>query len=119
MTLHLKLAPDPTAPATARETIQVLANMLAPQRLTDLELVLTELVTNAVEHGPGRPVAIKLMLDGKGGVRGEVTDRGDGARAVREADEQSLQGGIGLPVVERLSLRWGVFEGSTHVWFEL
>jgi hypothetical protein len=28
-------------------------------------------------------------------------------------------GGWGLHLVETLSRRWGVREGSTHVWFEL
>ena len=28
-------------------------------------------------------------------------------------------GGRGLMIVESLSSRWGVYEGTTHVWFEL
>jgi hypothetical protein len=28
-------------------------------------------------------------------------------------------GGWGLPLVEHLADRWGTFQGSTHVWFEL
>ena len=120
MTLDLRVPADATAPATARETLAVLTNMIAPSRLTDLELIVSELVANAVEHGPdGELVRIRLVLDGRGGIRGEITDRGEGAPAVRAADEHTLEGGIGLPVVDRLSSRWGVYEGSTHVWFEL
>jgi hypothetical protein len=28
-------------------------------------------------------------------------------------------GGWGLHLVEALTQRWGVFDGSTHVWFEI
>ena len=33
--------------------------------------------------------------------------------------EPSLEGGWGLYLLDRVARRWGVHEGSTHVWFEI
>jgi anti-sigma regulatory factor (Ser/Thr protein kinase) len=119
MTVRLHLQPEPAAPASVRETVEtIVANMISPERLADLQLVVSELVANAVEHGRGR-IDVTVELDGAGGIRGEVRDEGNGVEAVREADEQTLEGGIGLPVVERIARRWGAQPGSTRVWFEL
>jgi hypothetical protein len=40
-------------------------------------------------------------------------------RAPSLARQMVDEGGWGLHMVETLSRRWGVREGSTHVWFEL
>ena len=53
-------------------------------------------------------------------VNGEVIDQGDGERnKVEMVPEPSLEGGWGLYLLDRVARRWGVHEGSTHVWFEL
>lgn len=83
----------------------------------EAELIVTELVTNAVIHGVGL-VRLRLAIDGDV-VRGEVIDQGTGFEVeVRErgADEVS---GRGLWLVASLARRWGIHEGSSHVWFEL
>jgi nitrogen fixation/metabolism regulation signal transduction histidine kinase len=49
--------------------------------------------------------------------RVEVIDEGSGF--VAKERERDQEGGWGLPLVEELADRWGTFEGSTHVWFEL
>ena len=51
-------------------------------------------------------------------LRLEVVDEGDGAAEVHRgpADET---GGWGLRIVDAVSIRWGVFEGTTHVWCEI
>jgi anti-sigma regulatory factor (Ser/Thr protein kinase) len=119
MTLRLQLQPGPDAPASVRDSVETLvSNMLAPQRMIDLQLIVSELVANAIQHGRG-PIDVRVELDDAGGLRGEVRDQGDGVDAVRQADEHSLHGGIGLPVVARLAKRWGAEPGSTRVWFEL
>ncbi len=81
------------------------------------ELVVSELVTNAVVHGKG-VITLKLELAGDS-LRVEVVDEGAGAApAIREqgADDG---GGWGLRIVETLALEWGAYEGTTHVWAEL
>jgi anti-sigma regulatory factor (Ser/Thr protein kinase) len=116
--LDLELAAGPLAPARARAAIDEIAGALAPALLDDLRLVVSELVANAILHGPDAPVRLRLHADGPGRVRGEVADQGrDGTIAIRESADEG--GGYGLRLVDRLAHRWGVHEGSTHVWFEL
>ena len=117
--LELHLQPTKDAPARARAALRDLE--LPRRALDDLKLVVSELVTNAVRYGPGdRPVQLRLAIDGDV-VRGEVVDQGDGEEAKIEIRESSPDepGGRGLKLVDRLAERWGVHEGSTHVWFEL
>ena len=53
-------------------------------------------------------------------MQGEVIDQGDGERAKIEMSvEPTLDGGWGLHLVDQVATRWGVREGSTHVWFEI
>jgi anti-sigma regulatory factor (Ser/Thr protein kinase) len=116
--IDLELAAGPMAPARARAAIDRIGAGLAPGLLHDLRLVVSELVANAVTHGPDAPVQLRLSVDGPGRVRGEVADQGrDGTIAIRESADEG--GGYGLRLVDRLAHRWGVHEGSTHVWFEL
>jgi anti-sigma regulatory factor (Ser/Thr protein kinase) len=79
-------------------------------------LVVSELVTNAYEHGSGK-IALKLRLvDDE--LQVEVTDEGRGAAVeIRERDID--EGGMGLRIVDQLANRWGVYEGTTHVWAKL
>jgi hypothetical protein len=48
-----------------------------------------------------------------------VVDQGHGAGLVAAAaPDDDRPGGRGLRIVDQLA-RWGVHDGSTHVWFEL
>jgi anti-sigma regulatory factor (Ser/Thr protein kinase) len=102
------------ARAAARRS---LADELAPDRLAELSLVISELVSNALVHGQGE-VVLRLQLD-DGIVRGEVIDQGGGFEHEIRARGADEVGGRGLFLVEALTNRWGVHEGTTHVWFEL
>jgi len=118
MRLSLTLAPDATAPSRARTSIRALSLGLSPHALRDLQLVVSELVTNAVEHGPRQGIRVELELRGRDQVRGEIVDQGaTGAPAIlsAECDPENL----GLRVVDELTESWGVRAGSTHVWFEM
>lgn len=49
----------------------------------------------------------------------EVTGEGSGfERALNEQDFERIAG-RGLEIVEACASRWGLHEGTTHVWFEL
>jgi anti-sigma regulatory factor (Ser/Thr protein kinase) len=49
--LSLNLAPDTSAPGVARAAAKsFLAGKVSPQRLSELSLVVSELVSNAVDH---------------------------------------------------------------------
>ncbi len=91
----------------------------------EAELVLSELVTNAVRVPvPGdRMVGVRIECRGRGELlRLEVSDAGAGWPEVRQPGELD-KGGRGLLLVEALAHRWGVDErradiGKT-VWAEL
>jgi anti-sigma regulatory factor (Ser/Thr protein kinase) len=100
---------------------QVLAERLRDELSGDvfdaLLTVVTELVNNSVQHGPGEPIQVQIVVEDDGSVRGEVEDQGDGQVAVREMGERGS--GLGLLIVTALTDRWAVHEGSTTVWFEI
>jgi anti-sigma regulatory factor (Ser/Thr protein kinase) len=119
MDVELHLAPDRRAPALARGAVDRLVGQVSAPVLDDLRLVVSELVTNAIVHGPRRePVTLRLSVTGPDRVAGEVADQGDGG-AVEVRESAGDGGGWGLRLLDRVSDRWGVHEGSTHVWFEL
>jgi anti-sigma regulatory factor (Ser/Thr protein kinase) len=116
--LALNLPPDTSAPAVARAAARRhLADEVSPERLGELFLVITELVSNALVHGRGE-VVFRLQLD-EGVVRGEVIDQGGGFEHEIRARGVEDVSGRGLLLVEALTTRWGVHEGTTHLWFEL
>ena len=90
-----------------------------------VELVVSELVTNAVRHGPGETISLRLVAQPDGVITGEVVDQGDGHAAIdgRDVttdgldDGELAESGRGLLIVDRLATAWGVEPGSTHVWF--
>jgi anti-sigma regulatory factor (Ser/Thr protein kinase) len=116
--LTLSLPPVPSASQVARVAVRDrFAGVLGRHTLADLELVISELVTNAVDHGRG---TIRLAIHNDGdGLDGSVTDDGDGfAYAARAVGDHELRG-RGLPIVDALVTRWGIGEGSTRVWFHM
>jgi anti-sigma regulatory factor (Ser/Thr protein kinase) len=116
--LSLNLPPDPSAPGLARAAAKhYLVGKVSSEQVSDLALVITELVSNAVVHGRG-PVVFRLQLD-EGTVRGEVIDQGSGfEHEIREQGPDEVSG-RGMFIVEALTNSWGTHEGTTHVWFEV
>lgn len=101
----------------ARAAIAPLRDGLAPQRRADLNLLVSELVNNAVVHGSGR---IELKLERRGdAVWAQVSDDGPGFEAALDAVKHPRTGGWGLHLLDALAERWGLAESSTRVWFEL
>lgn len=87
----------------------------------DLLLVVSELVSNSVRHGPdGGAIRLDLVAR-EDGVRVEVRDQGHPKRiAAREPQSAGLfAGGYGLRLVEKLSTSWGSAEAPTRVWASL
>ena len=113
------LSPDSEAGWRARRALRERFSESLPRRtLIDLVAVVTELVNNAVKHGPGRPVTVGVVV-GEDTVRGEIADQGNPAAAIPEIKKASASAGGGLTLVDKLTSRWAVYEGSTHVWFEM
>jgi anti-sigma regulatory factor (Ser/Thr protein kinase) len=116
--IEVAIARDRGAGADARRLIEKLARgKLERSELGRAKLLVSELVNNAVLHGQG---AITLRADlNDNRLHVEVIDEGSGfERELRQSDHEHL-GGRGLSIVEAESSRWGLHEGTTHVWFEL
>ena len=115
---ELALPQDVSAPRIARRTLnEWFAASLADDELDTANLLVSELVTNALLHGQGT-ITLRAHLDDDR-LLIEVMDEGPGfERTVRDADFET-NGGLGLGLVDSESSRWGVDVGATHVWFEL
>ena len=117
--LELELPRVTAASHLARRALRCLcADRIARDLLADAELMVSELTSNAVFHGRGNIITLRAHLD-EDRLFVEVTDAGSGfERVLRRRDFEQV-GGWGLDIVEEISSRWGVHEGTTHVWFEL
>ena len=123
--LTLELPGRTEAPAAARQALPALngnLHLVSEQRLGDVQLVVSELVTNAYRHGGGRAASIQLSVLATDEVlRVEISDPGSGFDPeVGGARSGSGERGWGLMITERLAHRWGVERGEgTTVWFEV
>jgi len=116
------LPADAGAPALARAYVGRQAVGLPPDLVDDALLVISELVTNAVQHG--EPEIVLRLQVGRGGLRASVQDAGSARPELpaHNPDSHAVQG-RGLRIVEALSSCWGVEPGDQAsgkvVWFEL
>ncbi len=118
MGIRLELEPRPEAGYQARDEVgDLLRDQVDDGVLIDLQLIVSELVTNSLRYGPGETIEVEIAVTEDGSITGEVEDHGRGEVEMREIADEG--GGFGLRIVDALASRWGVCEGSTHVWFEL
>ena len=121
--INLRLVPEPEVVTDARHALDQLADLLPPEKLENVRLVVSELVANSVRHaGLSRSdqILLSVMVSGRS-VCGRVCDPGPGFEKPSEPRPSTdLSGGWGLPIVERVSDRWGVERNAcTCVWFEI
>jgi anti-sigma regulatory factor (Ser/Thr protein kinase) len=114
----LSLSRDPAEVARARKYVGRACSTLPEDVRTIAQLLTSEVVTNAVEHGAGD---IRLRLsDEKDVIRVEVTDGSRASPRRRPLSHESVRG-RGLLILEALSSAWGVVpaDGSSGktVWF--
>ena len=114
----VRLPGDLSAPSSARRFVRRALDGADSQMLTDVELMVSELVTNAVVHTTSEPrleLEISPTL-----VRVGVYDSGPGALMVRQPQPHNA-GGRGLLLVSTLATRWGTEPDGNGkvVWFEL
>lgn len=111
---HLVLVADDEAPGTARRAVRALHGGLDYRCLEITELLVTEVVTNAVLHGGRGDVEVSFWIR-DGALDILVVDTGPGLISpprLREA------GGRGLSLVDQLALHWGSSpEPLSVVWF--
>ncbi|MFL5839094.1 MAG: ATP-binding protein, partial [Thermoleophilaceae bacterium] len=112
-----ELSPEKEAPGLAREFV---GNLLAdaPEEMrARARQVVTELVTNSVEHAGGSAILVQAWTDGRTGVDLDVTDDGPGFSAGPRVPGHDGVEGWGLLFVDMLSESWGAGgPGSPSVW---
>ncbi|MFE2979673.1 SpoIIE family protein phosphatase [Streptomyces sp. NPDC059258] len=103
------LAQDPTTPATARVLVRdrLQGWGLDEDTVEATELIVSELVTNAVRYGTP-PLRLRLLLDST--LTCEVHDGSTAAPHLRHARTVD-EGGRGLFIVSRLAAHWGARHG--------
>ncbi|WP_369226636.1 SpoIIE family protein phosphatase [Streptomyces sp. R39] len=114
-----RLAPEPAEVRRARAVVREQLHDWGLAHLADpAELMVSELVTNAVRHSHGRPLQLRL-------IRGETllceVDDDDHTLPTLLSAEPGDEAGRGLRVVSTLAREWGTSRttaGKT-VWFEL
>lgn len=111
------------AATRARRALDELEAAIPEPVKEDLELLVSEVVTNAVRHaGASHGDLIELSVEvDRGRVRVEVADPGPGFEPAPVIPTMLQESGWGLYLVGQLSDRWGVERDSdrTVVWFEI
>jgi anti-sigma regulatory factor (Ser/Thr protein kinase) len=114
------LLATPDAVPVARHALDELTEVDEDTRCV-VELLTSELVTNAVRHGASdQHESILVSAHQRDGtVRVEVCDEGDGFAQRGDPGDLMEPGGHGLLLVDALSSRWGAIPGEPScVWFE-
>jgi anti-sigma regulatory factor (Ser/Thr protein kinase) len=117
---EVRLTSRPESASTARRlSVSVLRQWSLPQLADTVELLVSELVGNAVRHTGARTFGIR-MLRRRGWIRVEIRDPSRALPCLLPVRELDISG-RGLFLVDKLSDRWGVdlqARGKT-TWFEL
>jgi anti-sigma regulatory factor (Ser/Thr protein kinase) len=119
--LSVRLPARPDSVRAARDTMNALRAHLTAERLDDVRLMVSELMTNSLRHGalpPAGKIAVAVDLQERV-LTVEVQDPGKGFMP-HVVPAQPGGSGWGLFLVDRLSDAWGVSsDGSTRVWFQV
>jgi anti-sigma regulatory factor (Ser/Thr protein kinase) len=120
--IRAELPPDLRAPERGRALLGRVLGDDASERAWDAEVLVSEVVTNAVLHGTpdaDDPVRLTVEADDER-LRVEVEDGGPGIEEPdRALPEPTATSGRGLALVGGLADRWGVGRLPSRVWFEL
>lgn len=115
----MRLAGDEHAAVQARRFARrwLADQHVPPQLVDDIELVVGELVSNAVRHG--RPPYEVELHETHGVIRGEVRDASSMTPSLNLSPDHL--GGFGLGIVAACTSRWGtaVLPAGKEVWFEV
>jgi anti-sigma regulatory factor (Ser/Thr protein kinase) len=121
LTARLDLHATVHSPRVARHVVDdLLTAWAARQYSADAALVVSELVTNVVDHvGDGAELAVELSLSDRT-LRLSVTD-GSAVRPVLRDPAESGPRGRGMRLVSTLAHRWGCdgYADGKRVWVEL
>ena len=122
-TVDVTLEPVADSVPRARDALEALRGQVSEQRIDDLRLVVSELVTNSVRHAHlDSTDRITLRVEtGPTTIRVEIHDGGSGFEAVGRPASIYQEGGWGLYLVSQIADRWDVStdDDGTTVWLEL
>ena len=114
-----RFAAAPEVPSHARALVRKLG--LDDSTRSTVELIVSELVTNAVLHGDGgRGAPLSVQLERAGScVSGKVCSKGDTFSWDPHETDLLEPGGLGLQLVDTITSDWGITRnGCSCVWFE-
>lgn len=112
--MRLRLPKDPKAPLLARGFVRsALCEGHSREARDEVELLVSELVTNAVVHG-GSLVTLDVECEGPDGIAVSVSDSSPAWPVVRRPGLMD-EGGRGMELVELISDAWGVREAGLVV----
>ncbi|MFL6139259.1 MAG: ATP-binding protein [Frankiaceae bacterium] len=117
---RMPLPADPRAVRAARGLVRDACELWGPpSACEDAELLVSEVVTNAIVHASGDAVVV-VVRPARDGLRIEVHD-GDSHPLRRRRPAADVVGGRGLQLVAALAKTWGVDRrhSGKAVWFEL
>jgi anti-sigma regulatory factor (Ser/Thr protein kinase) len=121
LTASVDLRPVARSVPSARHLVTaVLAGWDAPQDVHDVTLLVTELVTNVIDHVGGEAsITLELAL-ADDWLRISVADGSSVRPVVRELSSENPRG-RGLRLVQAIAERWGAedHQGGKRVWFEI
>lgn len=120
--MHVCLPSDFRAARAARQSIRSLEPYVPEEKIQDLNLLVSELVTNSVKHGSlMQDQAIEIDANPtERGIKIEVSNPGRADMTNKIEQRAMAESGWGLLLVTKIASRWGMsMNGSTHIWFEL
>jgi anti-sigma regulatory factor (Ser/Thr protein kinase) len=117
----IELPPTPVAIAIARQFVSEHGRGLDPELIEDAELLVSELVTNAIKHG--KPSILLRVRSEPPGIGVEVQDEGPENPVMPEEPTHDQRSGRGLRMVAAVASAWGVRRPEDGpgkvVWFTL
>ena len=119
--MSFELAGGPYAVTAARLALADLDAHLDAAVAFDVRLLVSELVTNSVEHAQVSAedsIVLEMSIDDEV-VRVEVRDDGPGFEPPSAPPPEDADAGWGLFLVEQLADGWGQTDDGKGVWFQI
>jgi anti-sigma regulatory factor (Ser/Thr protein kinase) len=119
--MSFELAGGPYAVTAARLALADLESHLDTSVAFDVRLLVSELVTNSVQHAQiaAEDSIVLAVSFTEATVRVEVRDDGPGFEPPASPPPDDADAGWGLFLVEQLADAWGVADDGKGVWFEI
>jgi anti-sigma regulatory factor (Ser/Thr protein kinase) len=119
--MSFELAGGPYAVTAARLALADLESQLDASVAFDVRLLVSELVTNSVQHASvaAEDSIVLIVSINDETVRVTVRDDGPGFEPPASPPPEDADAGWGLFLVEQLADSWGIGDGGKDVWFEI